>query len=55
MFPEKIELNGKVITITEYCEKECPNRYDSECWSFCSLEMEMRQEDAWQYENDEDD
>ena len=63
MLPRKIEVEGKVMLIGEYCENHCPERYDSECESACSLSRELdeedRRDDDWNYSdpndwNDED-
>ncbi len=40
-----IDENGVEMTTEYYCAEICPNRFDSECFSFCSLSQAMHEED----------
>jgi len=56
MLPRKVLINEKEVDIDEYCKNHCPERYDSECRTYCSLEMQMSEEmdedddDFYEYE-----
>lgn len=42
---EKIIWEGKEITMTEFCNYICPNRFDSECWTLCYIDENTDNDD----------
>jgi hypothetical protein len=40
------------MTRKEYCLNECPQIFNSECWTDCDADREERENEAWQDNDD---